>query len=471
MEEAGKKLSGFSAFMLLVCGIMFADAIASNTSTGVASLSWWVILGILYMIPAGLIIGELSSVLPDEGGIYVWIYEGLGPKWAALTSWLFFCCGLFIPVSSFVMLSDILFTLFYPEASLLVRIVVAIVLIWVMAFASTRKMSEAAWLTNIAGLIKIGLFVLCLAAGIYYLAQGNAMANEVDFQTLLPSFDQGLTYLPVILYCCTGMELASASAEQMHNPAKMLPKVVVGVAFLAIFLNIIASWGMLAVLPIGDIDLDLGLLDLFLVAFDSPVIYYVAGVCFLFAVFAQCLAWAVGGNRGTCESAKSGELPAILGKEINEQPAGAIVISCIAGTLLLILYALFAETASDLFFSLLSCGVIGSIFPYVLMFIAYQNLRKRGFMEGKGGFRAPGGVVWSWVCNIIQIFTLFLMIYVPGYGLNDNVATNVVGFIAMVGTGALAIWWASKHNAGTPADGVEAAIAEGEKAILEGKEN
>lgn len=452
MEQ--RKLNFFDTFMLLICGLMFADTIASTASAGAPALSWWLILGILYMIPMGLIIGELSSVLPDEGGIYVWILEGLGPKWAAMTSWFFFACGLFIPVASFVMCSDVLFALFYPEASLVVRVAVAVVLIWLLALASTRPMAEAKWLTNAAGLIKLGLFVMAFGAGIWCIAQGNAAANDVTFETLLPSFDQGIIYLPIILYCCTGMELASASAEQLDNPRKMLPRVVLAVCIVAIVLNVTAGWGMLMVLPLDGIDLNLGILDLALAAFDSSVLYYIVGVLFLFTVFAQCLTWAVGGNRGTCESAQSGELPAVLGREVNEQPVGAIFVSCIAGTVLLILYALFADTASHLFFSLLSCGVIGSVVPYVLMLFAYQRLRARGFMDGKDIFRVKGGVALSWLCNIIQIFTLFLMIYIPGEGWNPDLATNLGGFLGMVGTGALAIWWAKAHN--TPAIEAEA---------------
>lgn len=138
-----KKLGKFSVFMTLITGLMFADAIASNTSTGVSSVAWWVILGVLYMIPTGLIIGELSGAYPGEGGIYVWIYEGMGPKWAARTSWLFFACGLFIPVSSFIMCSDVLFALFYPEAPFMLRVVVAIVLLWVMIGVSCLPTVEA----------------------------------------------------------------------------------------------------------------------------------------------------------------------------------------------------------------------------------------------------------------------------------------------------------------------------------------
>lgn len=442
-----QKMGKFDAFMLLICGIMFADAIASNSSAGVASVTWWLILGLLYMIPSGFIIGELSGAFPGEGGIFVWISEGLGPKWAARTSWLFFACGLFIPVSSFVMCSDILFTLFYPAAPFVVRIVVAIVLVWVLAWVTTRPMADSKWVVNIAGMVKIAIFALALVAGIYYLAKGNAIANDISLEALTPSFDQGLMFLPIILYCCTGMELASASAEQFDNPAKILPKVIIGIAVLAVVLNVCANLGMLMVLPLDSIDLDLGILDLFLVAFGSYEFYYVMGALFLFAVFVQCVTWLVGGNRGTCESAKAGELPAFLGKETKgQQPLGAILTSCIAGTVLLIVYALFADTAADLFFSLLSCGVIGSLLPYVLMLVAYQRLKRRGAMNDYQGFKAPAGVVLSWVCQIIQVATLLLMIYIPGHGWNPDVITNVGGAILMIVTGEIAIWFAGRKK-------------------------
>lgn len=444
--ESGKKLGKFDVFMMLICGLMFADAITSNTSTGVTCITWWVIIGVLYMIPSGLIIGELSGAYPGEGGIFVWISEGLSPKWAARTSWLFFFCGLFIPVSSFIMCSDVLFEMFYPAASYAARVGVAVVLLWIMCYVSLRPMSESKSITNLAGLVKIGVFAMSLVAGVVYIAKGNAIANNISLSTLRPTLDQGLTYLPVIVYCCTGMELASASAEQTKNPAKTLPKIIAGVAILAVVLNVIASTGLLMVVPVKDINLDFGLLEFFSKAFNASALYYVVGILFLFSVFAQCVTWIIGGNRGTAESAKMGEIPAFLGKENKHgQPTGAILTVAIAGTVMMIIYALTANSAADLFFSLLSCGVIGSLLPYVLMLISYQRLKKSG-MGGYEGFKAPCGIAMSWVCQIIQCATLLLMIYIPGHGFNENVVTNLGGAAVMLITGEIAIAYANRKK-------------------------
>ena len=433
---------------MLVCGILFADAIASNSSLGVASITWWIILGVLYMIPSGLIIGELSSVYPDQGGIYVWISEGIGPKWAALTSWLFFCCGLFIPVSSAIMCSDIAFNMFAPETNLTIRIGVAIAILWLMVGIATKPLSESRWLTNLAGVIKLCMFFLCLVAGIVYIVKGNALANGINVKTLTPSLDEGLKYLPVILYCCTGMELASASAADAKNPAEALPKVVGGIAVVAVVLNALASLGMLMVIPLSKLDVNTGLTDMMMKSFASPILYYVIGIAFLIALVAQVVTWMIGGNRGTAESAKCGDLPAILGKEnAAGMPVGAFLISASLGTVIMIIYAAFSDSAAGLFFSLLSCGVIGSLLPYVFMLIAYQKLKK-GPMKEHDGYMAPKGVLLSWICQILQVLTLVLMIYIPGSGWNPNVLTNAAGAIIMVGTGLLAVMHQSKKQAG-----------------------
>lgn len=447
MDATGEKLGKFDVFMILVCGIMFADIIASNTGTGIPSVTWWVILGVLYMIPSGFIIGELSGVYPEQGGIFVWIREGMGITWAARSSWLFFCCGFFIPVSSFIMCSDILFDMFYPAASYVLRVAVAIVLLWIMVYVASKPMSESKGIVNAAGIIKLSIFVLSFAAGIVYLAKGNAIANDISLSTLTPSLDQGLMYLPIILYCMTGMELASASAEDTKDPSKTLPKIVGGVAIMAVLLNVLASLGTLMVIPLNELDIVTGTTDLFIKAFGSPIFYYIIGIAFVFSIFAQCATWAIGGARGTAESAKAGEFPAILGKETKAGlPVGAMVITTIIGTVLLIVYAFMANSAADLFYNLLSCGVLGSLLPYVFMLISYQRLKK-GAMKKHGGFKAPLGVASSWIAQIIQIVTLGLLIYIPGQGWNPSVVTTILGAAIMLISGEIIIkWQKSKQN-------------------------
>ena len=69
-------------------------------------------------------------------------------------------------------------------------------------------------------------------------------------------------------------------------------------------------------------------------------------------------------------------------------------------------------------------------------------------MKVHDGYMAPKGVLLSWICQILQVLTLVLMIYIPGSGWNPNVLTNAAGAIIMVGTGLLAVMHQSKKQAG-----------------------
>ena len=68
------------------------------------------------------------------------------------------------------------------------------------------------------------------------------------------------------------------------------------------------------------------------------------------------------------------------------------MITAIAASIMLIVYALLSEDASNLFFNLLNAGVIGSLLPYVFMIISYQNLKRKG-MGGYTELKTPGGMV------------------------------------------------------------------------------
>src|SRR3954462_5813906 len=42
---------------------------------------------LVYSIPGVLIVGELASMLPLEGGYYRWVMRALGPLWAFQNGW------------------------------------------------------------------------------------------------------------------------------------------------------------------------------------------------------------------------------------------------------------------------------------------------------------------------------------------------------------------------------------------------
>jgi amino acid transporter len=54
-----------------------------------------VALPLLWSLPTALMIGELASALPEEGGFYVWVRRAMGPFWGYQEAWLSLAASIF----------------------------------------------------------------------------------------------------------------------------------------------------------------------------------------------------------------------------------------------------------------------------------------------------------------------------------------------------------------------------------------
>ncbi|HEV2323867.1 MAG TPA: APC family permease [Terracidiphilus sp.] len=53
------------------------------------------VLPVIWSLPTALMIGELASAIPDEGGFYVWVRRAMGPFWGYQESWLSLSASIF----------------------------------------------------------------------------------------------------------------------------------------------------------------------------------------------------------------------------------------------------------------------------------------------------------------------------------------------------------------------------------------
>ncbi len=60
-----------------------------------AALAILIVLPFIWSLPTTLMIGELSSAIPDEGGFYVWVRRAFGPFWGYQEAWLSLSASIF----------------------------------------------------------------------------------------------------------------------------------------------------------------------------------------------------------------------------------------------------------------------------------------------------------------------------------------------------------------------------------------
>src|SRR5580698_1865665 len=57
--------------------------------TGYAAALWILILTqLLWSLPTALMVSELASAIPEEGGFYIWVRRGMGRFWGYQETWL-----------------------------------------------------------------------------------------------------------------------------------------------------------------------------------------------------------------------------------------------------------------------------------------------------------------------------------------------------------------------------------------------
>src|SRR5689334_16997686 len=61
--------------------------IAAAAHNGTSSISLWVLAAVLFFLPTALIIIELSTRFPSEGGLYVWSKEAFGDFHGFVAGW------------------------------------------------------------------------------------------------------------------------------------------------------------------------------------------------------------------------------------------------------------------------------------------------------------------------------------------------------------------------------------------------
>jgi amino acid transporter len=66
-----------------------------HKSGHLAAMAILLLVPLLWSLPTALMVGELASALPEEGGYYVWVKRALGPFWGFQEAWLSLCASVF----------------------------------------------------------------------------------------------------------------------------------------------------------------------------------------------------------------------------------------------------------------------------------------------------------------------------------------------------------------------------------------
>jgi amino acid transporter len=452
-----KVMRGLDMTLFTVCAILVMDTLAPSAAIGPSSISWWLITLVLFFIPYGLITAELGTAYPDQGGLYIWVKKAFGEKWAARTTWLYWInVALWMP-AVYVLFAGMFAQLFAPDLGLWGQILIGVIMTWVTVWIGIKTLETSKWVPNIGAILKaLSMVVIGVAAFIY--ASKHGVANDLSFGSILPTWDAGLFFLPVIVYNFMGFELMSGAGDEIKNPGKDIPRAIIISGILITVFYLLGTIGMLMALPVEDLGLVEGIIDTLRILIGESgfggFVVTLLGIGALYSFLANMVTWTTGANKTAAEAADEGELPAFFGKlhPVNNSPVGAFVLTGIISTVVIVVYGFMAGSNEDLFWTLFAFSSMVFLLPYLALFPAFLKLRKID-PDRERPYRVPGGNGLAWVmvvlCMLFIIQAIVFFIWVPGEPIDWAYAAPVlIGVVITLVVGEFLLAAASKKKNG-----------------------
>jgi len=436
-----KKEMGRHDIVMFIFLSMVSVNVVIYGAIGTSVVGWWITAVILFLLPSSLIIAELSTAYPYQGGIYDWVHRAFGRRWAARTTyWYWVNVALWMP-SAYLLFTGALQALGWTDVTLLQQTLVCTGLVWITVGLGIGRLKLGKLVTDASSIAVVTILVTVTIGAFVMFARHGTEANHFSVQTMFPNFGNAKVYLPTIVYGFLGMELVAALAGEAKDPRRdmMWSIPVAGVSLTVI--QLLATVALLLVIPLKVLGLTTGMIDMYKAIFDSvsPVIVWVLGIVTLFTYFCGILPWTLGANRAAAEAAHDGELPKVFGRETRwDTPGWAYVLMGVVATAVLLVAGIFIKTENDLFYALFASSSAVFILPYLLMYPAIIRLRRSDPLMQRP-FRVPGGQAGLWLCVILAtaavLSSLVLFLWTPGSPVDWNYTGPLLGIFG----GAVAV--------------------------------
>lgn len=401
-----------------------------------------VVTPIFWGLPVALMVAELSSALPDEGGYYVWVRRALGPFWGVQEGW-WSICSIAVDMALYPVLFVDYLAYFFPSLALhgdndapwlvmfarwLIAVAVIVTALWING-RGARSVGRGATVSFVWVLAPFALLVIWAFARPE--APAAAWAAVTGGVHARPGWSALALGLSTVLWNYSGWDNAATFAEEVDHPQRNYPKA------LALTLPVITAIYLLPVLAAVAVTTDR---NVWSESAGWPAVAQAVGGRFLgagMAAAALVSAWSLfssqllSGSRLPYVMACDGWLPSWFARVSPRTgiPTTALVASCVVT----------AVCAAFTFENLIVIDVLLYTAALVLEFAALIALR-RDAPDLARPFRIPGG--WP-VLALLSIAPALCAIVITGAVVQDAWSNpgQLLVATAAVASGILLYYW------------------------------
>ncbi len=437
--------------------------LATAAKAGPSALALWMLAGLFFFVPQGLVVTELASRFPQEGGIYQWTKRAFGEKHGYVCGWCYWINNVLYYPNLLISTAVIATYVIGKGDSTLTSnwtyvLSATLICLWLAVLLNIVGVGTGKWLQNVGGIGTYFPGVVLIIVGAVSMMSGRPSANPITASNIVPDLGHlpGLNLWASIAFAFAGLELSSAMGGEVREPRRTLPRAVLISAPLIALVYVLGTGALLRLVPSGDINIVSGFLQAIAAGAReiSPALWWLAPLCaaaYTVGNVGGVGAWLTGPARVAFAIGLDRYFPPAFGRVHPrwKTPYVAILVQAVLATVFLLISLLGkGTTVEKAYLIILDTQLLIYFIPYVYLFISFLRLRREPIAADAD--RVPGGSAGAMLTGLSGLFvTLFAMgvAMIPPSG--DTTPglflTKVVGgALAFIALGGAVYWRANR---------------------------
>lgn len=382
------------ALMDFVTVIGFDDLIYNFHNQGLAIVSTWVLMILLFVWPYEMMVGQLGGTFnEDGGGLASWVRATNGDLAGYIVAFFYWIAGLpyvvdvansvVVSISWLVKGNGDLQSYMPTIAFALFTAVVFLVFIWFQHFFRNRSLEILSTLGGGAMFVMTILFVVMTVAALMH---GRHIATQpFNARAFIPKIDgHFLSTFGLLIFAINGAELAAPYVKEMKDGKRDFPKAMMMLLLMTIFLTVFGSFSLAVFFNAHHLPYDLKMNGSYY-AFQAlgkefgigDTLMYIFAVSQALYMFAQLAVILDASTRIFLSDVAMKYLPKSLGK-LNSDGLPINGYWLTTGIVSLVLFlSNWLPSINDMFNWLLNINGIVSPFVTSFVFFAFMRIRQK----------------------------------------------------------------------------------------------
>lgn len=423
-----KKLGFLTLAVMNIVAVVSLRGLPAEAVYGLSSIFYYLFAAVFFLIPVSLVAAELATGWPEKGGVFRWVGEAFGPRWAFLAMFMLWIeVTVWFPTA--LTFAAVSLAFIGPDQSWdqalstnkFFVLSVVLCVYWLATFIAFKGVGTFAKVSRWGGIIgTIIPAIILIVLGFSYLIWGGAPQITLSWAEVIPDFTHfdNIVLAASIFLFYAGMEMNAIHVKEVDNPKRNYPIAIMLAALGTVVIFVFGTLAIAFVIPQSDINLTQSLL----VAFDQmfrwahmewlgPVL---AGALAI-GVLAGVVTWVGGPSSGLLVVARAGYLPRWWQHtNKNDMATHILLLQAIIVSFLAILFVVLPSVQAA--YQIMSqLTVILYLIMYILMFSAAIYLRFSQPARPRP-YRIPGGNIGMWIiggAGLIGSLLAFVFSFIP----------------------------------------------------------